>query len=434
MSTHFHPRPSTAPQSPARPGSSRLTIRAITPSPPPSEATSPSHPQSEIPCDASPGMTKQPSMRPRSEEISRARNHGLKREETRSAHELKRDYAGLQRGSRLPGRRSPVKRRGQSKNYRSRPYDSPTTLSSRCRTLSDQETDGADKKNDGIKQDEAKELESDDYSNTSTDYPDTPTPMTVSQKRSAYFPLGVTAPVVYPKHSSSARYDPDVVPTRAKSAASQGPDATPNAPGIKVQKPLADYTQRQTDLDAYHSYIRQTNNPNETTKAKAPQPHAETLHLAYNPSPQTITPQTDDIQQATSHPRFCVPIPTQVTSSTVPRKPIASPSSPSASRAHHLASRSAASNISVGTAQSQRSVFSTPGRDEMERKKALVEVDEGPFGRVASVAELNESRRVVSGGVRRERGAGGDVGSSGSSSKGGKKDGGCGLRGRCCVM
>jgi hypothetical protein len=33
----------------------------------------------------------------------------------------------------------------------------------------------------------------------------------------------------------------------------------------------------------------------------------------------------------------------------------------------------------------------------MERKKALVEVDEGPFAKVVSVAELNERRRVISG-------------------------------------
>jgi hypothetical protein len=34
----------------------------------------------------------------------------------------------------------------------------------------------------------------------------------------------------------------------------------------------------------------------------------------------------------------------------------------------------------------------------MERKKALVEVDEGPFGRATSMADLDEERRAVSSG------------------------------------
>jgi hypothetical protein len=58
--------------------------------------------------------------------------------------------------------------------------------------------------------------------------------------------------------------------------------------------------------------------------------------------------------------------------------------------------RSQASGRSVA---SRHTVFSTPGRDEMERKKPIVEEDEGPFARAKSVKELEVDRRVVSGGT-----------------------------------
>lgn len=38
----------------------------------------------------------------------------------------------------------------------------------------------------------------------------------------------------------------------------------------------------------------------------------------------------------------------------------------------------------------------------MERKKALVEIDEGPFARVQSMMDLDEERRRVSRGVERD--------------------------------
>jgi hypothetical protein len=58
--------------------------------------------------------------------------------------------------------------------------------------------------------------------------------------------------------------------------------------------------------------------------------------------------------------------------------------------------RSQASGRSVA---SRHTVFSTPGRDEMERKKPIVEEDEGPFAGAKSVKELEVDRRVVSGGT-----------------------------------
>ncbi|KAL5116453.1 hypothetical protein ACEQ8H_005689 [Pleosporales sp. CAS-2024a] len=58
-------------------------------------------------------------------------------------------------------------------------------------------------------------------------------------------------------------------------------------------------------------------------------------------------------------------------------------------------SRSSESGGSHHTVASKRSVFSTPGRDELERKKALVEADEGPFARATSVLDLDGERRMT---------------------------------------
>lgn len=83
--------------------------------------------------------------------------------------------------------------------------------------------------------------------------------------------------------------------------------------------------------------------------------------------------------------------------------------------------------------------FSTPGRDEMERKRACVKGgDEGPFGAAKSMRELAKKRRQVSEGkIVQERV--GEVGQDGEKKKKkekGKKDaedksgGLC----KCCVM
>lgn len=72
-----------------------------------------------------------------------------------------------------------------------------------------------------------------------------------------------------------------------------------------------------------------------------------------------------------------------------------------------------------GSARSVASTFSTPGRDEMERKRGIA--DEGPFKGAMGLKELEETRRMVSGGGRGE----GDVNREKE-----KEDGLC----RCVVM
>ncbi|KAF2994352.1 hypothetical protein E8E13_000731 [Curvularia kusanoi] len=58
------------------------------------------------------------------------------------------------------------------------------------------------------------------------------------------------------------------------------------------------------------------------------------------------------------------------------------------------------SEVSGASVASKHSVFSTPGRDELERKKPIVEEDEGPFARAKSVQDLEQSRRRVSEGTK----------------------------------
>tara|TARA_R110002003_G_scaffold27_5_gene1370 strand:+ start:2126 stop:2731 length:606 start_codon:yes stop_codon:yes gene_type:complete len=76
----------------------------------------------------------------------------------------------------------------------------------------------------------------------------------------------------------------------------------------------------------------------------------------------------------------------------VSRKPIPS------SQQRNRMSVSGQSKLSAISAASKHSIFSTPGRDELERKKALVEVDEGPFARVQSMMDLDKERRRISSG------------------------------------
>jgi hypothetical protein len=59
--------------------------------------------------------------------------------------------------------------------------------------------------------------------------------------------------------------------------------------------------------------------------------------------------------------------------------------------------RSEASGASVA---SKHSIFSTPGRDEMERKKPIVEEDEGPFAKATSMQDLEQRRKRVSEGTK----------------------------------
>jgi hypothetical protein len=54
------------------------------------------------------------------------------------------------------------------------------------------------------------------------------------------------------------------------------------------------------------------------------------------------------------------------------------------------------SETSGASVASKHSIFSTPGRDELERKKPIVEEDEGPFAKATNMQDLEQRRRKVS--------------------------------------
>lgn len=138
------------------------------------------------------------------------------------------------------------------------------------------------------------------------------------------------------------------------------------------------------------------------------------------------------------------PIPTS------PRKPIPSSWNQTKTQTHHTrASQSSGSdeitplsplgNLSThqtplarhpsSTSRTSQATFSTPGRDEMERKKAHVKGgDEGPFGSATGMQELVTRRRQVS----ERRSVSQRV--EEVDKKGKKKDGEGGGLCKCCVM
>lgn len=89
--------------------------------------------------------------------------------------------------------------------------------------------------------------------------------------------------------------------------------------------------------------------------------------------------------------------PTEPPPAPVLAAPVQTQSTKEPNRHASVSRKSEASGASVA---SKHSVFSTPGRDEMERKKPIVEEDEGPFARATNVQDLEQSRRRVSEGTK----------------------------------
>jgi hypothetical protein len=115
-------------------------------------------------------------------------------------------------------------------------------------------------------------------------------------------------------------------------------------------------------------------------------------HEEQNP-PDTPTPMSRE-QKRDAY----VPLSAQPSILAPVRNPIVI-TGPKSKESNKHASITAFSTLSVA---SKHSIFSTPGRDELERKKVVVEADEGPFGRVKSVSDLDEARKKVS--MRERRG------------------------------
>ena len=244
---------------------------------------------------------------------------------------------GFWRGEVMSEKSLPVRVRARQHSPTKRPRSTPTQLPSHQGGLVKPEALLENEKDRGQEVEEHKE-ESDD----NTDCPDTPTPIPRSQLKSAYVPLGAPSPPLFKREQKD---DVQIVHTHLRPSneilgISQVYDLTPGA--------------QQTSAFPFHP---------EPPSPKVP---------AYR-APQFLT-YTHPPQVSYSLPR---------------RKSL-----PPLTGRH--ASVSGRSNVSAGTLASQRSIFSTLGRDELERKKAIVEVDEGPFGRATTMANLREERDKVS--------------------------------------
>jgi hypothetical protein len=293
MSTHFRPRPPTAPSSPVRPSTAHSTIRAVTPSPPDSLQRA----FALGLADASPLPRSMSEHALGSKEMANFARYVLKAE-------------GDGFGSpKVLSRSSPVKARSRSPKKRT--FSTPDRLAESQETPGKLQDHVADEKSQPETETGQLQTEADDQDdNDHAEPPYTPTPIPRSQRHLAYTPLGA-------------------------------PNRTPPSQSLSESRPTS---------------------PNLTP----PQAHAH-----YAPQPLSRKPLSSTINSrisASGH-----------------------------SNINNRISVSGHSNITALSTASRNSVFSTPGRDELERKKALVEPDQGPFARVTSMADLDEERRRISG-------------------------------------
>jgi hypothetical protein len=351
--------------------------------------------------------------------------------------EVKRDGGML-------GRSSPVKRSSKSKSpKKKRPYSTPTLPSPQ------------EVPSNGREETQSGRTKEDDESDTDADCPDTPTPMTTSQKRSAYVPLGTPTPLPYPERSPKPKDSPQ---------SPQTPEETnPRPEALSASKPRNEEPKEPRLMPHPYSHLKPSDfddldggsprNIHRSNRILLNQAKYKD-HGYHEQAPSSeYYDQTGDMyykhdqdgeairfpsppQQAQNHDQPTSSQPQYLQHSQqqpLPRKPL-----PSATVARHI-SISGTSNVSGGTAISKKSIFSTPGRDELERKRALVEADEGPFARVVSVADLNESRRVISGEMTMKTEGGGKGVRERMSKKvdEGKekvRSRGCGMGTACAVM
>ncbi|KAG9190850.1 hypothetical protein G6011_08938 [Alternaria panax] len=393
MSTHFRPRPpSSGPPSPTRPSTARSTIRAISPSPPPrlSDALRLDFASTGTPNFSSRSTTESVKVRPRGDGFHQTYMHGFGEQETESANyvataensnlgsspaEITANVT-IKRGGDVMRRRSPVKRSSRSSGPKKRPYSTPAELSSHCLSPSHRHNP----EQTASSQEQQAQVESD--SDANWDCPDTPTPMTNSQKRSAYLPLGTTTPFPNSKRSfksKSKSSPPNLTPATTP---------TPPNPRLEFFKSFDEqpsHGPRGFDVDHWQTYPREGEKPREfyiqaqrTDMPEGIEARAGLMERTMLMSQAGYASSTNDSvtmqrpeREHGTHPRMHIAPPQHAVE--VPlRKPV-----PVATfNVQRQVSISEVSQFSGGTVSSKRSVFSTSGRDEMERKKALVEDDE----------------------------------------------------------
>ncbi|KAI5368969.1 hypothetical protein J4E82_010211 [Alternaria postmessia] len=447
MSTHFRPRPPTSgPPSPTRPSTARSTIRAISPSPPPnlSDAL-----RLDLASTGTPNFDHQITPesareRPKSDGFNQTYMYGFGEQETEFTNYVATAENGnfgsspaditanvtTKRGGSVMERQSPVKRTSRLSSPKKRPYSTPTELS--LHRLSP--SHGHDREQGASPHQKQVQVESD--SDANWDCPDTPTPMTNSQKRSAYLPLGNPTPCPNSKRSSKpkSRSNPPILTSTIS-------NPTPKLEFFESFDNQSPYHSRYFDIVHPQTYSREEETLREFYAHAERKKMREAMETRARPmerrplmsQPGYVSSTNDGAamqrpeREHGIHPRMHL-APRQHAVDAPLRDNVIGP----ASNVQRQVSISEDSHLSGGTASSKQSVFSTPGRDEMERKKALVEDDEGPFAKAMSMADLDERRRVVS-----EQRAGDDRRAAileAESSQKKRKDRACGLGVGCNVM
>lgn len=202
------------------------------------------------------------------------------------------------------------------------------------------------------------ESPSSSYSTENLDAPDTPTPVTREQQQQAYAPLQIRRPF--------AEANKEGEPAEGRGTHARLADYMRNAKG--QQRSGA-----SSSLDE-NSKVEGEGAGSEPAKRAVPSvPHIVSAMAGHGDSSQKLSPFSAAQRQ---------------TQKEKEKEP---------ARHASVSRRSEASGASVA---SKHSIFSTPGRDEMERKKPIVEEDEGPFASAKCVQDLEQTRRKVSEGTR----------------------------------
>lgn len=338
-----HIRPRTAPASPERPGtavSTRSTIRQVQPSPDSlSEAVA-----NGFVDGGTPGPVSAPAS---SFEPFPPFNSAQKQDP--AVHETEDSN---NHGTHIPstGPTHPnitIRRGGSPRKSRSRSPQKPRSLSPRKRQVRTPTLPAH------------QESPSSSYSAERLEAPDTPSPVTHEQQRQAYAPLQIRRPF------SEANGEGEPVGARGTHAR------------------IADYM-RKAKRQQQQGGMSQVSD-GETSKGEGEEVSSEPAKRVVLTVPHIVSAMARPGDPGQTLSPFSV---AQKQVQQGKEEPV---------RHASVSRRSEASGASVA---SKHSIFSTPGRDEMERKKPIVEEDEGPFANARSVQDLEQTRRRVSEGTR----------------------------------
>ncbi|KZM25665.1 uncharacterized protein EKO05_0003240 [Ascochyta rabiei] len=357
-----HIRPRTAPASPERPStafSTRSTIRQVEPSPESlSDALANGFADGGTPAQRRSFEPFPPFDPGRDEKIAAdgLRTHIPSPEPTGSIPET-----GLRRGGTPSGHASPRKSRSRSPQ-KSR-SESPRKTVVHTPTLpAHQESPSSSSAYSVAENQHEDNLEP----------PDTPSPVTREQQRQAYAPLRIKRPFAAGEGAESAGAE-SARPESARAESTRTESTRTEGYGTHLR--IADYMHKMKEQ--------------RSSRSVSPQKDAQKLQMPAAPL-SVPGPPTMHIVQAMTQPQ-----PHSQSQSQIPSPFTAAQKQAGTEPARH-ASDSRRSEKSGASVASKHSVFSTPGRDEMERKKPIVEEDEGPFAKATNMQDLEQRRRRVS--------------------------------------